>query len=283
MCEKNEDVSCLVIPKKSHKSGMEIYDCSVCRVCCERFSSEKDSIRVQLLCEHCNFSACMSCIQRYMLETRTDPQCMNCHKVWTQTFLNKLQTKFIETEYKAHRKSILLEREKSLLPDSQTEANKFLQKRKLNNEMKKLHVQLENVLCEIENMKFRRLKFIRNKVDIEVKIKELHNTFKGIDKKDSKKEIIRRSCILSTCRGFIGEDWKCGMCSIEICKHCHHQVTQDTPHTCNQIHVETAKLLMTNTKPCPVCTTFIYKIDGCDQMYCTKCNNAIFMEYRKDN
>jgi len=45
-------------------------------------------------------------------------------------------------------------------------------------------------------------------------------------------------------------------------------------HECNADDVATAKLLKSDTKPCPKCSTGIYKIDGCDQMWCTQCHTA---------
>jgi hypothetical protein len=43
---------------------------------------------------------------------------------------------------------------------------------------------------------------------------------------------------------------------------------------CNPDDVATAKLLAKDTKPCPKCATGIFKIDGCDQMWCTQCRTA---------
>lgn len=45
-------------------------------------------------------------------------------------------------------------------------------------------------------------------------------------------------------------------------------------HTCKPENIETAKLILSQTRPCPKCSVPIYKIDGCDQMFCTQCHTA---------
>jgi hypothetical protein len=49
---------------------------------------------------------------------------------------------------------------------------------------------------------------------------------------------------------------------------------EDDGHVCNPDDVATAELLATDTKPCPQCGTGIFKIDGCDQMWCIECRTA---------
>jgi len=85
-----------------------------------------------------------------------------------------------------------------------------------------------------------------------------------------------RACPAEECRGFLSADWKCGLCKIETCSKCHviKSLGGTEPHTCNPDDVETAKLLAKDTKPCPKCHTGIFKIDGCDQMWCTQCHTA---------
>ena len=41
---------------------------------------------------------------------------------------------------------------------------------------------------------------------------------------------------------------------------------------CDPNSVETAKLLAKDTKPCPKCASMIYKVSGCDLMFCTMCH-----------
>jgi hypothetical protein len=83
-----------------------------------------------------------------------------------------------------------------------------------------------------------------------------------------------RACPTEECRGFLSTAWKCGLCSLYICAHCHvPKAGRDDPHhQCDPDNVKTAELLARDTKPCPSCGIGIFKIDGCDQMWCTQCH-----------
>ena len=99
-----------------------------------------------------------------------------------------------------------------------------------------------------------------------------------------------RACPIETCRGFLSQQWKCGLCNVSTCPKCNvpkikktnimHELTVDQDqedadeHVCNPDDVATAELLAKDTKPCPQCGTGIFKIDGCDQMWCTECKTA---------
>jgi hypothetical protein len=79
-------------------------------------------------------------------------------------------------------------------------------------------------------------------------------------------------CPAAACEGFVGLDWKCGMCSQAVCKSC-REVKQDK-HACDPDKVASVKALTKEAKPCPKCAAMISKIDGCDQMWCTQCHTA---------
>ena len=89
-----------------------------CSVCCENYNK---STNKPISCEYgdCEFKSCKSCIRQYLLSTTNDPHCMNCKKAWSQNFLiTKLNRSFISNDYKVHRKTLLLEREISKLPET---------------------------------------------------------------------------------------------------------------------------------------------------------------------
>ena len=66
----------------------------------------------------------------------------------------------------------------------------------------------------------------------------------------------------------------CGLCEKKFCHKCHIERHDNQEHKCNEDDVKTVNLMNNDTKPCPKCFVPIYKIDGCDQMYCVKCYTA---------
>ena len=80
------------------------------------------------------------------------------------------------------------------------------------------------------------------------------------------------TCSDPNCRGLLNSEWKCATCEKYTCSECH--VLKNNHHVCKPEDVETAKLLASDTKPCPKCRVPIYKIMGCDQMWCTECHTA---------
>ena len=89
----------------------------------------------------------------------------------------------------------------------------------------------------------------------------------------SKKEF-RQPCRLDGCLGMLTSAWHCGLCQSYVCSKCHARKDgrNDTTHVCIESDIQTAHLIANSTKPCPRCTVSIYKIDGCDQMWCTQCH-----------
>jgi hypothetical protein len=87
--------------------------------------------------------------------------------------------------------------------------------------------------------------------------------------KDEKQVLF--NCPVDGCRGFVQENHKCCVCNIEVCKKCNIILKGEEQHECKKEDVETAQMLRRETKPCPECHAIIFKIDGCDQMWCTQC------------
>jgi hypothetical protein len=94
----------------------------------------------------------------------------------------------------------------------------------------------------------------------------------------TKREFLMR-CPSEGCRGFLSTAYKCGVCEKSTCSDCLEVLgteNESVAHTCNPDSVESAKAIKKETHPCPKCGARIFKIDGCDQMWCTVegCNTA---------
>ena len=89
-----------------------------CEVCCEKYNK---TVHSKIICEFsdCNYDACKTCVRTYLLGTTSMPNCMKCNKVWSEAFIvSNLNQSFVKTEYKEHRKKLLLEHQISRLPES---------------------------------------------------------------------------------------------------------------------------------------------------------------------
>ena len=85
-----------------------------------------------------------------------------------------------------------------------------------------------------------------------------------------------RACPANNCRGFLNTHWRCGLCDLWTCPDCLvvKGPERDCEHTCNPDDVASASMVAKDSKPCPKCACVIFKIDGCDQMWCTMCHTA---------
>ena len=98
---------------------------------------------------------------------------------------------------------------------------------------------------------------------------------KNVEKKEKKeKKKFMQRCGDGNCRGFLSQGWKCGVCSKKTCSKCFDLIHENEEHICDEDKVKTANLIKKETKNCPSCATAIYKISGCDQMWCTNCHVA---------
>ena len=83
-----------------------------------------------------------------------------------------------------------------------------------------------------------------------------------------------RPCIKEDCRGFINGEGKCPICSTLTCLDCNVEITEGVEHTCKQCDIDNWCEIRDNSRPCPSCHVYIFKISGCNQMYCTNCSTA---------
>ena len=87
-----------------------------CLVCLEEYKV-KNKRNPKIICQHCPAHACRQCHQRHLLLTYEDPHCFSCKRGWNSDFMGtNFPVSFRNGALRAHRRKVLFEREKTLLP-----------------------------------------------------------------------------------------------------------------------------------------------------------------------
>lgn len=283
-----------------------------CPICCEAFN-KKSQKAVQ--CIYCKYSACKKCTETYLLSSVREMNCMNCREIWDREFIvENFTQKFIQTDYKQHREKMLLESEKSLLPQTQRVIENMRQQENIRNWIREMRTIIIDAERELGNL-VREEQNLRNGLNPQAGVGSGHLFNSETTKAES---LFIRKCPKDDCRGFLkSEDGlTCGLCGVKCCKRCNEiledgqegnnvedddfedeqesdvsvvngngssalsptrknqNVSKDKKHKCKPEDVKTAKFLRKDTKPCPGCGSLIHKIDGCNQMWCTQCHLA---------
>lgn len=211
-----------------------------CIICVENFNLGN---RKKITCNKCGCQICTICTKKYLLESNSDPDCMNCHAPFSGDFISKnMSKKFYNKDLRDSMTKIFLDKEKSKLPDTLQKIEAAKEKAAKLNDINK---QIEELIVKRNNLRY--------------------NT------SYEKKEFIR-ACPVEDCRGFLSKKWKCGLCDKVTCSKCN--IVKEENHICKKEDIETAELIKKDTKPCPKCGFGIFKIDGCSQMWCTQCHTA---------
>jgi hypothetical protein len=97
-------------------------------------------------------------------------------------------------------------------------------------------------------------------------------------KKPGEKRTFTMKCPAPECRGFLNTQYVCGLCERGTCAHCLTLYSETQPdgrkHECKPEDVETVKEIKKSCRNCPSCGMSIFRIEGCNQMFCTSCNTA---------
>lgn len=229
-----------------------------CMICMDEFNQGR---RRRIECPGCQKGCCESCFRTHLLmASSTDPECAGCNHRLSLEFVAAVTPKvFHNSEYRKKRAKDLLSQERSLLPATQLLV--VDEKERL-----KRQEQIWELMDEAKYLRFR-LK------EIQGEIARLHaRTYDTNEEKKERKKFIM-GCPVPECRGFLSQGWKCGTCGTHVCSKCRipKEGKNDDNHTCKDSDIATAKLLAKETKPCPNCAVPIFKISGCDQMWCIEC------------
>ena len=223
-----------------------------CSICCEKFTKQT---RKEIKCPsvECGQSCCSFCMKRYLIDGEDiTPKCMFCSKELSYSFVREHFPKsWNNKEYLCVRTKHLMSREKSLLPQSQQDVKDELERREREQKVLEIDQEINKFLNKIRDL-------------------ELQKTMLYRHKKNSKPSVVTvRKCCKEDCKGFLEENFKCGICKTKTCSECGEEEKEE--HKCNPEIKKTYKMIEKTSRPCPKCGIPIHKWQGCNQMYCTQC------------
>jgi hypothetical protein len=197
---------------------------------------------------------------------------MHCRSPLSDDFIiDNTTTKWRLSVYKNYKEQVLLDIEKAKLPESQKYAVAV-------KEAKYLLTSLEKQLVEIGLGRGADLPFsvfqetVRS---INENMAVCHQIIGTLGKVviGPHSKVVVKACPMLGCRGFLSEDFSCGLCKTKVCVDC-HEIKMGGGHICSADNIASVKALAKEAKPCPSCAATISKIDGCDQMWCTQCQTT---------
>lgn len=268
---------------------------ATCAICIETFNK---TIRKKVTCNNCETDICAKCIKRYLAENLQQPCCMQCRSVYSTQFLDEnFSKKYRKETLQNIRYIVLVEREKQNLPQLMLRVDAYVKYRAVKKNITELWTKYYKISTERNQLKqellqaftsgaFSDTRLAEIKADLitlETNLTSVHEEIKTLQVEEGKYINAYKHgvpldvdnvipCITLNCKGYLDNDYICRLCSVHVCKECHQECNGQ--HQCLPENVETVKSIKNDTHPCPNCQTRIFKIDGCDQIFCTQCHTA---------
>jgi len=242
-----------------------------CEICANALNQ---STRRPIACFSCPLAACKECVRKFLLTNEKPPQCMQCGALFSQGFLVRhLNRSWVQDVYRPHFKAVLLKSELTKVPESMVYAEIEIERRRL----AKQNLEFEARIAKLTTQMVRYKNAIRANMHRmqghEVPGNLMNDLVDGgplaVDK--SKKFVMR--CPAPHCNGFLSTAYKCAICASDTCSACLVVLPKEAgakaAHACVESDRLSAELIKKDTRPCPLCGDRIFKVSGCDQMYCT--------------
>lgn len=236
-----------------------------------------------IACPLCNAQTCIQCVKRYLLGSNDDPSCMHCRKPWE--LYDLLPKSWIDGDYKAHRQAVLMDRERSRLPETQLLAEAATIRdahvdtyRKLTADYNELKERLARL--NLQRSSSSRTTVVLNRLldnpEVPAGLDLQAYLATGLLEAKTAARTFMQACPNEGCRGFLNNQWHCSMCKMWSCKDCHEVKGdhRDAPHECDPDIRASAQAIAQETRNCPKCAVPIFRISGCNQMWCTACHTS---------
>ena len=249
-----------------------------CNVCTEEFNK---SARRKIVCSSCNYECCSKCLRRHLEVSTTAPRCMQCQRPWNHQYVNETFGASCVKRINDTKKELLYQEQKALFPHTQEYIRLTTEHNGQAEELKRLNDQMKEIKLQIATISQRQAVVGRQKRRIEQDFLRYCNrttrSYVTVDPETNEEVPVERvyhvrPCGKDDCKGFITNKGICGLCHTVYCTKC--MVEKVDGHVCDENDVLSVEQIKKDSKPCPHCSTMIYRIDGCADMFCVSCFTA---------
>lgn len=241
-----------------------------CPICTLKFTKSK---RKSCSCPSCKFVSCKECVFKYFESKKTiNVNCLQSTCTFEYNYYDVINI-FGKVRTNRLYKEILFEEERICIEKSK---NLYLTQLK-EKQIKSCKTIMEKIIT-LQKETFENIDVI--KIDLRSGMKKLSEEIEEI-KKNKKVQL----CIEEKCNGLYkaqedGKFLSCISCNTKACNKCSAKILDinlDT-HECDINTIKNMEYILTNTKECPCCFKKIYKIEGCNQMFCTLCKTKFMWD-----
>lgn len=226
-------------------------------------------------CPVCDWKCCKTCLETYIFGSGTLGKCMKCDYGLSPSFLVQVYGKkwvvSKASKYYQHRTDLLMERERAKLPECMHLVNAYKRMVEVRKRTDEVHAAISRAITGNEPKED--ITGYRDELEaLSAESLQLHSTVRVLPCKLRKLPQFIQGCHVEGCKGLVSaESYSCVVCHTGICRECHDPIHSGE---CNSDTIATIKSMKGNTKPCVKCAVPVYKIDGCDQMWCVACHTA---------
>lgn len=251
-----------------------------CPIQCETYTDANPAV----VCPACKADACTKCTKRYLLEAALDPHCMSCRVAWSPEFIEGAFTAaFVKGDLRKHIIALLAERERAHFPRTLL----LLEYEEAERAYDEAKAQADALMRQVKRstadhtapMSAEAVAAYNDHVPVLSDARALRarlGTACDAPAAEERQHTVR-PCPVTGCAGFLSSAWKCAACAANVCAHCEAIKPRGDdgnllPHTCDPAELATVEAKRKESKPCPKCGTYVSKVSGCNQMWCTACN-----------
>ena len=271
-----------------------VYDCVICT----------EKVTDLITCKYCSKSCCYNCFERYIIDSGLTHKCMHCSiKLLFEDIIEMSNKEWYKNTFRPIRRKLLVSEQKKLFDDKTTRQAKIYYEAKQLSRQPEVIKTVDPNICSKSNgcvmpfwceggcacRGFPEDEYIYSLEHLEDDVlmanRCVEDSGRGWENfnwdtlefdgetnmSDDLYKLNMFPCPISKCIGYV-LNAVCNICNKPFCNLCREEKKNE--HKCDADTVKSILEIKTYCRSCPKCYVKIYKIDGCDRMFCTECKTT---------